>query len=177
VINNGGGTPDNSGDLVYLGNTAARYSYGFDVGLNWKGFDFSIMFQGTLKRSFLIATETLAPLNGTANMPWSIHMDRWTPDNPNAFFPRMYQTSDHNYKPSDRWTQNGSYIRLKNLQLGYNLPINKKYIQNVRLYFSGQDLWESTKVMEVFDPEVPNGVNSQAYPFYRSYAFGLNVTF
>jgi TonB-linked SusC/RagA family outer membrane protein len=177
IINAGGGTPDNSGDLVYLGNTSARYSYGFDLGLNWKGIDFSIAFQGTLKRSFLIATETLAPLNGTANMPWTIHLDRWTPDNPNAFFPRMYQTSDHNYRPSDRWTQNGSYIRLKNLQLGYNVPINKKYIQNVRVYFSGQDLWESTKVMSVFDPEVPNGVNSQAYPFYRSYAFGLNVTF
>lgn len=176
VINAGGGTPENSGDLVYLGNTSARYSYGFDVGASWKGFDFSIAFQGTLKRSFLIATETLAPLNGTANMPWTIHMDRWTPENPNAFFPRMYQTSDHNYKPSDRWTQNGSYIRLKNLQLGYKVPFNKKYIQNVRIYFSGQDLWESTKVLSVFDPEVANGVNSQAYPFYRSFAFGLNVT-
>lgn len=176
VINAGGGTPENPGDLVYLGNTSARYSYGFDVGASWKGFDFSVAFQGTLKRSFLIATETLAPLNGTANMPWTIHMDRWTPENPNAFFPRMYQTSDHNYKPSDRWTQNGSYIRLKNLQVGYKVPFNKKYIQNVRIYFSGQDLWESTKVLSVFDPEVGNGVNSQAYPFYRSYAFGLNVT-
>ncbi len=176
VINAGGGTPENPGDLVYLGNTSARYSYGFDMGLSWKGFDFSVAFQGTLKRSFLIATETLAPLNGTANMPWTIHMDRWTPENPNAFFPRMYQTSDHNYKPSDRWTQNGSYIRLKNLQIGYKVPFNKKYIQNVRIYFSGQDLWESTKVMSVFDPEVGNGVNSQAYPFYRSFAFGLNVT-
>lgn len=177
VISAGGGTPENSGDLVYLGNTSARYSYGFDLGASWKGFDFSAAFQGTLKRSFLIATETLAPLNGTANMPWTIHMDRWTPENPNAFFPRMYQTSDHNYKPSDRWTQNGSYIRLKNLQIGYTVPIKKKYVQNVRVYVTGQDLWESTKVLSVFDPEVPNGVNSGAYPFYRSYAFGLNVTF
>ncbi|SOD12353.1 SusC/RagA family TonB-linked outer membrane protein [Pedobacter xixiisoli] len=177
IIDAGKGTPEAPGDLVYLGNTSARYSYGFDIGLNWKGFDFLAAFQGTLKRSFLIATETLSPLNGTANMPWSIHMDRWTPDNPNAFFPRMYQTSDHNYRPSDRWVQNGSYIRLKNLQVGYNVPIKKKYLQNVRVYFSGQDLWESTKVMSVFDPEVPNGVNSQAYPFYRAYAFGLNVTF
>ncbi|RYG19081.1 MAG: SusC/RagA family TonB-linked outer membrane protein, partial [Chitinophagaceae bacterium] len=176
VISAGGGTPENPGDLVYLGNTSARYSYGFDFGLSWRGFDFSVAFQGTLKRSFLIATETLAPLNGTANMPWTIHMDRWTPENPNAFFPRMYQTSDHNYKPSDRWTQNGSYIRLKNLQIGYKVPVNARYIQNLRVYLSGQDLWESTKVLSVFDPEVPNGVNSQAYPFYRSFAFGLNVT-
>jgi TonB-linked SusC/RagA family outer membrane protein len=176
VISAGGGTPENPGDLVNLGTTTARYSYGFDFGLGWKGIDFSIAFQGTLKRSFLIATETLAPFFGTANMPWTIHMDRWTPDNPDAFFPRMYQTSDHNYKPSDRWTQNGSYIRLKNLQLGYTIPVKKKFAQNIRVYFSGQDLWESTKVMSVFDPEVANGVNSQTYPFYRAYAFGLNVT-
>jgi hypothetical protein len=64
---------------------------------------------------------------GTADMPWTIHMDRWTPDNPNAFFPRMYQTSAHNYKPSDRWAQNGSYLRLKNIQFGYTIPVTKKY--------------------------------------------------
>ncbi|RZK38964.1 MAG: TonB-dependent receptor [Pedobacter sp.] len=177
VISAGGGTPEDPGDLVNLGTTAARYSYGFDFGAQWKGFDFSIAFQGTLKRSFLIATETLAPFFGTANMPWTIHMNRWTPDNPDAFFPRMFQTSDHNYRPSDRWTQNGSYIRLKNLQFGYTIPIKKKYVQSARLYFSGQDLWESTKVLSVFDPEVANGVNSQTYPFYRAYALGLNVTF
>ncbi|MES2419117.1 MAG: TonB-dependent receptor [Bacteroidota bacterium] len=176
VINAGSGTPEDPGDLVNLGTTSARYSYGFDLGAQWKGFDFSVAFQGTLKRSFLIDGNTLAPFLGTANMPWTIHMDRWTPTNPDAFWPRMYQTSDHNYKPSDKWTQNGSYIRLKNLQLGYNLPIKKKYVQNVRVYFSGQDLWESTKVLSVFDPEVGNGVSASAYPFYRTYSFGLNVT-
>jgi TonB-linked SusC/RagA family outer membrane protein len=176
VINAGSGTPEDPGDLVNLGTTSARYSYGFDLGAQWKGFDFSVAFQGTLKRSFLIDGNTLAPFLGTANMPWTIHMDRWTPTNPDAFWPRMYQTSDHNYKPSDKWTQNGSYLRLKNLQLGYNLPIKKKYAQNVRIYFSGQDLWESTKVLSVFDPEVGNGVSASAYPFYRTYSCGFNVT-
>lgn len=176
VINGGDGTPENPGDLVYLGTTNARYTYGFDMGASWKGFDFSVFFQGAFQRKFLINEGTLSPILGTADMPWTIHMDRWTPENPNAFFPRMYQTSAHNFRPSDKWVQNGSYIRLKNIQLGYSLPINKKYVQSVKVYVSGQDLWESTKVLKVFDPEVGNNVSATSYPFYRTVAFGINVT-
>ncbi len=175
-IDPGKSTPEDPGDLVYLGTTNARYTYGFDLGVTWKGFDFSVFFQGALKRSFLISEETLSPMLGTADMPWTIHMDRWTPENPNAFFPRMYQTSAHNYRPSDRWTQNGSYIRLKNAQIGYTLPVPKKFAREVKVYVSGQDLWESTKVLSVFDPEVGNNVSATAYPFYRSIAFGVNIS-
>ncbi|MGB8193942.1 MAG: TonB-dependent receptor, partial [Chitinophagaceae bacterium] len=175
VISPGKGTPDSSGDLIYMGTTNARYTYGFDLGLSWKGFDFSIFLQGALKRKFLISEETLSPILGTADMPWTIHMDRWTPDNPNALFPRMYQTSAHNFRPSDRWAQNGNYLRLKNIQIGYTLPI-KKHIRSARIYVSGQDLWESTKVLRVFDPEVGNNVSATAYPFYRTVSFGINVS-
>lgn len=175
-IDAGGGTPDNPGDLVYLGTTNARYTYGFDAGFAWKGIDFSIFFQGALERKFLINEGTLSPILGTADMPWTIHMDRWTPDNPNAFFPRMYQTSAHNYRPSDRWAQNGSYIRLKNVQIGYTIPVRNKAIREIKVYVSGQDLWESTKVLKVFDPEVGNNVGATAYPFYRTVAFGFNLS-
>ena len=176
IINGGNGTPSNPGDLVMLGTTNARYTYGFNLGAAWKGFDFSIFFQGALKRKFLISEETLSPILGTADMPWTIHMDRWTPDNPNAFFPRMYQTSAHNFRPSDRWAQNGSYIRLKNVQLGYSVPLKTKWVREIKFYVSGQDLWESTKVLKVFDPEVGNNVSATAYPFYRTVAFGLNIS-
>ena len=113
---------------------------------------------------------------GTADMPWTIHMDRWTPENPDAFFPRMYQTSAHNYRPSDRWAQNGSYIRLKNVQLGYSVPF-KRVVRELKIYVSGQDLWEKTDVLDVFDPEVGNDVSARTYPFYRSISFGLNLSF
>lgn len=175
-IDAGNGTPSEPGDLVMLGTTNARYTYGFDMGFSWKRFDLSIFFQGVLKRSFLINEGTLSPMLGTSDMPWTIHMDRWTPDNPNAFFPRMYQTSAHNYRPSDRWTQNGNYLRLKNVELGYNIPVNKKYFREIKVYVSGQDLWETTKVLSVFDPEVGNDVSATTYPFYRSIAFGLNIS-
>lgn len=176
-INAGDGTPENPGDLVYLGTTNARYTYGLDLGFTWKNFDFSVFFQGAAKRRFLISEGTLSPMLGTADMPWTIHMDRWTPENPDAYFPRMYQTSAHNYRPSDRWAQNGTYVRLKNLQLGYTVPIRWNQIQRLRVYFSGQDLWEKTDVLSVFDPEVGNNVGATTYPFYRSFSFGLNLTF
>jgi TonB-linked SusC/RagA family outer membrane protein len=175
-IDAGGGTPDNPGDLVFLGTTNSRYTYGFDLGATWKGIDFFVFFQGAAQRKFLIDEGTLSPLLGTADVPWTIHMDRWTPENPNAFFPRMYQTSAHNYRPSDRWAQNGSYIRLKNVQIGYTLPIKNKNIREIKVYVSGQDLWESTKVLKVFDPEVGNNVGATTYPFYRTVAFGLNIS-
>jgi TonB-linked SusC/RagA family outer membrane protein len=177
VISAGDATPESSGDLVYLGTTNARYTYGVDLGLNWKNFDVSVFFQGAANRKFLINEGTLSPMLGTADMPWTIHMDRWTPENPDAYFPRMYQTSAHNYRPSDRWAQNGNYLRLKNVQVGYNVPMKTQKIQRLRVYFSGQDLWEQTKVMKVFDPEVGNNVSATTYPFYRSYSFGLNLTF
>jgi TonB-linked SusC/RagA family outer membrane protein len=176
VINAGDGTPNNPGDLVYLGTTNARYTYGFELGATWKGFDFTAFFQGALSRTFLISEETLSPMLGTADMPWAIHMDRWTPTNPNAYFPRMYQTSAHNYRPSDKWAQNGNYLRLKNIQIGYTIPATKKFAREIKVYVSGQDLWETTKVMSVFDPEVGNNVSATAYPFYRTIAFGINVT-
>lgn len=175
-INAGDGTPENPGDLVYLGTTNARYTYGIDLGFNWKGFDFTAFLQGAASRRFLINEGTLSPLLGTADMPWTIHMDRWSPENPQALFPRMYQTSAHNYRSSDKWAQNGRYLRLKNIQLGYTVPINRKYIQRLRVYFSGQDIWESSPVLNVFDPEVGNNVGATTYPFFRTFSFGLNIT-
>ncbi len=177
VINSGSGTPQNSGDLVYLGSTNARYTYGFNLGAAWKGFDISVFLQGAASRAFLISEETLSPILGTADMPWTIHMDRWTPENQNSFFPRMYQTSAHNFRPSDKWVQNGSYLRLKNIQIGYSVPVNKKYMREMKVYVSGQDLWESTKVLSVFDPEVGNNVSATTYPFYRTVSFGVNISF
>jgi hypothetical protein len=88
----------------------------------------------------------------------------------------MYQTDAHNFKPSDKWAQNGNYIRLKNIQLGYTVPMrHSRYVRSIQVYASGQDLWESTKVLSVFDPEVGNNVSATAYPFYRTVSFGFNV--
>lgn len=179
MIGAGGGTPEEPGDLVYLGNTNGRYMYGLNLSVEWKGFDFSMFFQGVGKRAFLIQTGTITPFWQTSTMPWTVHRDSWTEDNPNAFWPRMYNNNgnDFNFKPSDKWVQNGAYVRLKTIQLGYKLPINKNIIQNARVYLSGNDVWEHTNVLSVFDPEVGNNASANYYPFFRNWSLGLNLTF
>jgi hypothetical protein len=112
-------------------------------------------------------------------MPWTIHRDYWTEENPDAFWPRIYNNNgnDFNFKASDKWVQNGAYVRLKNIQLGYKLPINKRIVEHARIYLSGTDLWEYTNVLPVFDPEVGNNASANYYPFFRTWSLGLNFTF
>ena len=177
TIGIGGGTPQDPGDLIYLGTSNARYLYGINLGAEWKGFDFSCFFQGVGQRTFLIDRATLAPLGVSYEMPWTIHRDYWTPENPNAFFARPYEGNTFNYNPSDRWVQNGAYIRLKNIQLGYSIPVATNVIEKLRVYVSGTDVWEHSNVLKVFDPETPNDKNSQYYPFFRTWTIGVNLTF
>ncbi|WP_300901841.1 TonB-dependent receptor [uncultured Bacteroides sp.] len=176
TVSAGGGTPDNPGDLVYLGSSNGRYMYGLNLGLKWRGFDFSIMFQGVAKRKVLIEASQLAPFAGTADMPWTIHRDYWTEDNPNAYWPRLFSANTFNYNPSDRWVQDASYIRLKNLSLGYTIPLKKFKIDQCRIYVNGNDLWEHTNMLKVFDPEVGNKPSANYYPFFRTWTIGLNIT-
>lgn len=177
TIGEGGGTPDNPGDLVYLGTANGRYMYGINFGLEWNGFDFSCFFQGIGKRSFLVNQATLTPLGNSYEMPWTIQSDYWTEDNTNAYFARPYEGNTFNYNPADRWVQNGAYIRLKDIQIGYNIPVPKKIIQRLRVFIAGTDVWDYTKTLKIFDPEVGNEKNSQYYPFFRTWSMGVNLTF
>ena len=184
TISEGSGTPEDPGDLVYLGDTNPRYLYGINLGAQWKGFDFSIMFQGVGKRKMVIDAAALAPLYQDYQMPWTIHRDYWTEDNQDAYWPRLYQYkgNDFNFKTSDKWVQDASYIRLKNVTLGYTIPVLKKYIERLRVYVTGEDLWEHTNMLEVFDPEATdpddsNKISRNYYPFFRSWTFGINLTF
>lgn len=177
TIGQGGGTPEDPGDLVYLGNSNARYHYGFSVALQWKGFDFSIMFQGVGKRKVLIEAAQIAPFAGTSEMPWTVHRDYWTEENPNAYWPRLYSANSFNYNPSDRWVQDASFIRLKNITLGYTVPIKKSCIEKLRIYVSGNDVWEHSNMLKVFDPEVGNKPTAgNTYPFFRTWTVGINFT-
>lgn len=177
TIGQGSGTKEDHGDLVYLGNSNARYLYGFNLSAQWKGFDFSMMFQGVGKRKILIAADVLAPFKNTYQMPWTIHRDYWTEDNQNAEWPRLFVSNDFNYRPSDKWLQDASYLRLKNVTIGYTIPGIKKYVNSVRVYVTGNDLWEHTNLLKVYAPESSNGVGRNYYPFFRTWAFGVNVTF
>lgn len=179
-INSGISTAADHGDLVYLGNTNSRYVFGFNAGVNWKGFDFSILFNGVGKRSILLEPiATMAFYDGW-RMPWAIHEDYWTPENRDAKFPKIRFGDRINNQVSSHWVQDASYIRLKNVQVGYTLGQNVhklKYMGDVRLYISGQDLWEKTGMwFNYYDPENTDRV-SFGYPLWRSYSLGLNISF
>lgn len=114
--------------------------------------------------------------------------DVWSEENPDAYFPRARAYSARDSKHSmrnvnDRYLQNLAYCRLKNLTIGYSLPerwISKVGLSKCRIYFSGENLFYFTKLHSDFiDPEqaTTNSGNSDAYPWYKTFAFGVNLTF
>lgn len=178
----GSGSPEDHGDLVYQGTTQPRLLFGFNVSMQWKGFDFTAFLQGVGKRNFVPTRQSLDANIASYYQALAIHRDYWTPDNPNALFPRPYVNATHNYLVADKWILNARYVRLKNIQIGYSLPpslLSKIKIARARLYFTGQDLLTISglgKFQGYFDPEQRDGVAAD-YPFFATAALGLNLTF
>ena len=152
----------------------------------YKDFDFNIFFQGVGKRDVFIGSMTYFGFQGNKYFD-NVHehnMDYWTEDNQDAFFARPYATAevDKNQQVQSRFIQNGAYLRLKNLQIGYTLP--KHILQNVgidrlRFYFSGENLLTFTKLMDGIDPETTGGNwgDGKSYPMSLVCSFGVNVSF
>lgn len=178
----------NPGDLVYLGRDDPRYSFGINLGVQWKGFDFLTIFQGVGKRTIFRTSNWRVPygtvFQGQSNAWWG---NTWTSDHPNAFFPNLHSNGNsiintYNYQISSWSVENGAYLRLKNLVVGYTVPqrlmSRLKSVQKIRFYFSGSDLWEITHIHDGWDPEATRTVSTnERYPFYRYITFGANVTF
>ena len=195
-INSGAETLDDHGDLKVIGNETPRLFYGIDLNASYKGFDIRAFFQGVGKRDFF----SYSPIfwGVTSNMWWSAALgehqdyyrgkdlglpDRIIPANTDAYYPRPVFAQDKNQKAQTRYLQDASYIRLKNLQVGYTIPqelSRKFFVQNLRLYVSVDNLWTHTKLSKVFDPETINGGYNgsygNAYPLSRTWAFGLSLT-
>lgn len=167
-------------DLEYLGTTNPRFVYGLSLNANWRAWDLGVIFQGVGKRSFYLKQEIMAPFSVTwGNFSYEMHNDYWTPENPNAALPRHYAGSGHNYKTSDHWLQNAAYMRMKNLQLGYSFKkelLSKAGIERLRIYFSGENLLEFSKLNKNFDPELTDA-NGFVYPIMRNFSCGVNLTF
>lgn len=167
-------------DLVYLGTTQPRFEFSLHFGGSWKSIDFSALFQGVGKRNFYLDSEAFQPFRDSwSNYSYTYFSDYWTPENPNALLPRLYAGSQHNYQYSSHWLQNAAYLRLKNLQVGYTLKpewTRKAKIEKVRVYFSGENLFEFSKMFKYYDPEL-NTVAGYMYPIMRNYSIGVNVVF
>ena len=170
-------------DLYYAGDMAPRLTFGIKAGLEWKGIDVAAFFQGVGKQTILRSGYLAAPWTTNYVLQNSTFMGKmWTPENPDAEYTiasRNQNFNKWNYNEKDVQVQNNRYIRLKSLVIGYTIPKKwtaKAGISNLRVYFSGDDLWEWTKVKDGYDPEYGENSNN-TFPFSRLLTFGVDVTF
>jgi hypothetical protein len=162
-----------------MGSQVPRLTFGLNLALSYKGFDFSMLVQGVGKKSvFLYKDAVWAFYNGGKIQDWQL--DYWTPDHPDAKYPRLIAETNHNnFQNSSFWVFNSAYGRLKNLVLGYSVPqtvLQKTFIDKLRVYVSGQNMFTLDHMPQGWDPERPSGTAS-VYPISSTYVFGLNLTF
>ncbi len=183
---NGDGVLDEK-DYIYLGSDSPEISYSFNAGLSWKGFDLSVIFQGAANRFvYRDIDNTTVPFRANyTNTTTASIGNVWSTENPDAYYAPYTNDSNinnYNYQASSLTAQDGRYLRLKNVTLGYTfdskLLKKAKCLQSVRLYVTGADLWETTKITDGWDPEAKRDASGLSrYPFTRSFTFGANVTF
>lgn len=204
-ITPGTSTLDDHGDLSVIANTTPRYAYNISVGVNWKSFDFSMFWQGVGKQDFLPSNSEseyfwglMAAPNNSTILKNGVMLDYWRPadetnilgPNTDAFLPKPYFSSERtkNIQNQTRFVLNASYLRLKNLQIGYTLPqslTSKVFIRNARIYFSGENLLTFSTLPKLFEPETTLASNKsdggvdmgEIYPITKSLSFGVSVTF
>lgn len=182
VIDDGIGTLDDHGDKEVIGNTTPRYQYGITANFTYKNYYLNLFMQGVGKRDFWPGDEAFWPAATQYYNAQTWHVyDSWTPENPGAYLPIARATDSRNRGVyTDRYLQNASYCRMKNITLGWNLPkqwISKINLSNASIYVSGENLFEFSKIKGPYDPEAAGGNGVMLYPFMRTYSLGINLTF
>ncbi len=184
VINPGKNTIYEPGDRKVIGNSTPRYAIGANLGFDYKGIDFSMFFQGVLKRDINIMASSF--FYGLPNHVWENTLDYWTPENPDAYWPMPYGNNEYNKnrQVQTRYLQDASYMRLKNLQIGYTLPngwLSRYNINRCRVFFNGENVFTVSRIIDKMDPEMAGAGNygggGKVYPLIRSFSFGLNFGF
>lgn len=190
VVDFGSNTLGDHGDLRVIGNATPRYQYGFRLNADFKGFDFSGFIQGVGKRQDWPSGPMFIP-GFQWNEAWYAHQeDYWTPENPNAFYPRPTDqlSNNHamNFNVQTKYLLNMAYLRMKNITIGYTLPAGltgKAKINAARIYISGENLFEIDQLSIPIDPEIdytdeqPDARSfNKVYPYRRTVSFGLQIT-
>ncbi len=169
-------------DRTYIGTPHPDFFYGLNLDMAYKGFDMKLFFQGQQGNDIFNAFKYY---NHATNKTYALSNDysnHWTPENKsNEMFGLNSATVDKNLRASDYYIEDGSYLRLKNMQVGYTFTQPTKWLSNVRLYFSGQNLFTLTKYSGL-DPEVGGGslntgLDYGTYPQSRVFSFGANLSF
>jgi TonB-linked SusC/RagA family outer membrane protein len=179
----------NSSDYVYLGRDDPNYVGSMTFGAEYKGFDFNSIWQGVGKRTIYRSGNWAQPFGSIYQGQENFWVGKtWTPSNTSAYYPILssgqngtsYNT--FNYQPSTWSVENGAYLRLKNLAIGYTFPTmsTKNWgISRLRIYVSGSDLLTFDSINDGWDPEQTRTIagGDERYPFYKLYTLGANVTF
>jgi TonB-dependent starch-binding outer membrane protein SusC len=175
-------------DVTFIGSPHPKFTYGLTNTFQYKGFDASIFLQGSYGAKILNwQRRYLEGLDNVYNNQLATVNDRYTDANPGGSLPRFTSANKNNTAVSDRWVEDGSYLRIQNISLGYNLPkdiIKKAYFSNVRIYVSGQNLYTFTKYSG-YDPELGSfnkgitqmNIDNGHYPNPRSITIGANLEF
>lgn len=188
-VNLNGDNALNDKDKTIIGNPIPSFIYGFNLGFDYKGFDINMNWGGTLGNDIFNAMRYFTyDLSSVTNKDVKV-LNYWTPENTNTNIPRLAGTdSNDNMRISDRYVESGSYLRLRNLQIGYTLPAaltKKAYMQKVRVYVTGQNLLTFTSYSGS-DPEVgqisstnylSRGVDIGTYPQAMTFTGGVSITF
>lgn len=171
----------NDDDRTYLGGQYPDFEYSFNFSSNWKNFDLSFFFQGVEGRKIFVNNWGIQPFV-QGSPPTTSWRDRWTPENPSTTMPKIYwgfNAPDKVRRNSSYYLQDASYLRLKNITIGYSLPdevIQRLNIKKLRLYVSGDNLLTFTNYFGL-DPERGGSGNFLNYPQNKVYALGLNIIF
>lgn len=185
-INGPNGVPDgviNSFDRQFLGSSLDHYTYGGQLNMNYKGLDFGLTFQGVAKNNFVFTRDLILPNPEVENQTKEFDGNFWsvynTPQqNLDAKYPRMSIVSNsNNYRFSDYWLMDGSYLKIKSLTLGYSLSqdaVNRTPFSKVRLYATGTDLFRFDNLPKGVDPEQTNG---SSYYLTKTAVFGIQLNF
>lgn len=170
-------------DRVFLGQYFPKITYGVTVNAGWKSWDLSLFVQGVggVKANGGSLIGQIG--SGDVQRPTSVFLDRWTPENHSATFPRASFSNSQNSptsNPSSFWMKNASYLRMKNITLGYSLPkefLTRLKISKVRFYYSGQNIFTITQFYQWIDPEIGSSASIYGYPQVKAHTFGINIGF
>jgi hypothetical protein len=205
AIDPGDNTLNDPGDQVVIGNTTPRYTFGINLGADWNNFFFSAFFQGVGKQDWYPSTEANL-FWGQYNRPYGDipkwHLKDgiiWSEDNPDSFFPRYVARVANRSgailtSPQTGYVMNAAYIRLKNLQFGYNVPgnlISRFGMQAAKMYVSMDNVWIWSPMYKIVDDVDVENITAPAdcflhstrvadgfnYPMLKNFSFGLSVTF
>ena len=173
----------NGDDRVVRSSTNPAYIFGLNLTAGYKWFDLSMIFAGAAKMGRIYNREAFGVFTGDASHPASVWLDAWTPDNTDASMPRVWEASSSNSDPanvmSTFWLQNTSYLRLKNLQVGYTIPTRltrRVGLATARVYYSAENLFTVDAMPINLDPET-SSERASSYPLIKTHSLGVNLTF